>query len=101
MSIGPERCKLKTCSQGSHSSPRAATLRHRVRKGEYEPCLPGECGSVRATEKSLWELADKMDSRRADPEREELPRKKQLSQKGGLTAGEDQVKRTHPEKDSL
>lgn len=30
-----------------------------------------------------------MDSRRADPEREEVPRKKHLSQKGGLTAGED------------
>jgi hypothetical protein len=30
-----------------------------------------------------------MDSRRADPEREELSRKKQLSPKGGLTAGED------------
>lgn len=96
MSIGPGRCKLKPCSQGSHSSPRAATLRHRVRKGEYEPCLPGECGSVRATEESLWELADKMGSRRADPEREELPRKKQLSQKGGLTAEEDPSEEDSP-----
>lgn len=60
-----------------------------MRKGECEPCLPGECESVRATEENLWELAAKMDSRRADPEREELSRKKQLSPKGGLTAGED------------
>lgn len=62
------------------------------RKKEYEPCLPGEYGSARTTEESLWKLATEMASRRADREekrREELPRKKDLSQKGGLTAWED------------
>lgn len=41
-------------------------------------------------------LAAKMDSRRADPKREELPKKKYLSQKGGLTPEEDLGKEDSP-----
>lgn len=39
----------------------------------------------------LWKLPAKMDSRRANLEEEELPRKKAAESEG----------RTHPEKDSL
>lgn len=55
------------------------------RKKEYEPCLPGEYGSARTTEESLWKLATEMASRRADREEKRRVTQEEGSESEGRT----------------